>query len=396
MKNVSKPISRRRFHTLAGSSLALSAASAWGDPPQSGSSGPTKAGGELSASSVAVRAPAKPAGPIKCMCCDLNWVRYAKPADLIAPAAAQDWAFIDPKEYFDWHREFGNNIMFCQAYTFGGFAFYPTKLGPVAPGPCAELLPRLMELATRANMPFMSYMCVGADLVMSNHRPSWVIPKSRDHAPHGFLAPESQWTDLLCQRVREFLKMFPVDWLLCDWFVYGTLKPDEALVQPAPFVEKPFREICGRPMPKTAAEIAPEEHLKYKREVLARQFRAIRDAVRQTSPNTRICFNVPYWKADEAIWRDHPMVNESDAIFAESDNEDVIQWALRVRKPGQRVITTIFGRTDGVCDPTAWQKWQARGCDFFAYAWGAPPDFRPLPLYHDGLKVVREALRAIK
>jgi hypothetical protein len=60
--------------------------------------------------------------PIKLFCCDLNWVRLDKPVRETPPAAPQDWAFINPQQYFDWHREFGVNVMFCQAYTFGGYA----------------------------------------------------------------------------------------------------------------------------------------------------------------------------------------------------------------------------------------------------------------------------------
>ncbi|MCC6581002.1 MAG: hypothetical protein IT440_11225, partial [Phycisphaeraceae bacterium] len=146
--------------------------------------------------------PGKPEGTIKCFCCDLNWSLVEGSHQ---PATAQDWAFIDSKAYFDWHCELGNNVMFCQAYNFSGFAYYPTKLGPVAPGPGAELVPKLLDMARQVKMPFVSYFCVGADLVMSNHRAGWVVPGSRDIAGWGFLAPESQWTELLCSRVREFL-----------------------------------------------------------------------------------------------------------------------------------------------------------------------------------------------
>jgi len=39
----------------------------------------------------------------------------------------------------------------------------------------------------------------------------------------------------------------------------------------------------------------------------------------------------------------------------------------------------IVGRPGdkGVCDPNSWKKWYEAGCDFFAYAHGIPPDFRP-------------------
>jgi hypothetical protein len=209
--------------------------------------------------------------PIKLFCCDLNWVRLDKPVRETPPAAPQDWAFISRQQHFDWHKEFGVNVMFCQAYTFGGYAFYPTKHGPVAPEPGANLFPTLFKLSRKAHMPFHSYFCVGADLTMSNMRNSWVIPTSRNYGWWGFLAPESPWTDLLCARVEEFLRLY-------------------------------------------------------------------------------VYFNVPYRKPAEELWVNHPMLNKSDMLLAES-SDVVVPWLLSIRKPHQRVMTTIVGRQDGVSDP---------------------------------------------
>jgi len=283
--------------------------------------------------------------PVKLMHCDLNWI-------VGGPAAPHDWAFVDPEEYFRWHMEFGTNVMYCQAYLFGGTALYPTRLGPVAPGPGRDLFPRLYALARRAGVPVWSYFCVGADLVMSSHRSHWVVPGSGQRPtgqegcifPYGFLAPESAWTDLLCARVREFLGAFPVDWLLFDWFGYGGLQPDRDPVMPAEYAKAPFERIVGRPMPARAEEITPEEQLHYKRQVLAEQFHRLRDAVRESSPATRILFNVPYWEPAEAVWVDHPMLRESDGLFAECSRREVVDWLLSIRRPEQRVMTTIIGR----------------------------------------------------
>ena len=230
---------------------------------------------------------------------------------------------------------------------------------------------------------------------MSNLRDHWTVPTSRKYASHGFLAPESPWTDLLCGRIHEFLSQYPVDWLLLDWFVYGSLRPDFPL-QPAWFVEKPFEEIMGKKLPNCAEDITPEESLRYRREILARQFHRIRDVVRETSPQTKIAFNVPYWEAREPLWIDHPMLNESDGLFAECSKEDVVNWLLEIRRPGQRVMTTVIGRLDeGQCDADSWRKWHARGCDLFGYAWGTPPDFRPHVSYAEELAVIRQAFAAI-
>jgi hypothetical protein len=330
--------------------------------------------------------------PIKLFCCDLNWVRLDKPVRGTPPAAPQDWAFVNPQEYFDWHKEFGGNVMFCQAYTFGGYAFYPSRLGPVAPGPGANLFPELFKLSRKAQMPFHSYFCVGADLIMSNMRNDWVVPTSRNYDWWGFLAPESPWTDLLCARVEEFLRLYPVDWIVFDWFVYGNLQSNNLPVQPAWFVKAPFREIIGRDMPDEAAKITPEESIKYKREVLARQFYRIREAVHRGNRETKVYFNVPYRKPAEELWVNHPMLNESDMLLAES-SDTVVPWLLSIRKPHQRVMTTIVGRQDGVSDPNTWKKWFNAGCDFFGYAWGTPPDFRPHPDYAAAVEVVRKAYK---
>ena len=47
---------------------------------------------------------------------------------------------------------------------------------------------------------------------------------------------------------------------------------------------------------------------------------------------------------------DHPMLKESDGLFAES-SDDVVGWLLEVRQPSQRVMTTIIGRSGGLSDP---------------------------------------------
>ena len=334
---------------------------------------------------------------IKCFCCNLNWTKFDRPVASIQPAMATDWARVDAKEYFDWHVDFGNNVMFCQAYLFGGTALYPTKLGPMAPGKGAQLLPELYARSRAAKMPFVSYFYVGTDLTVAVRRPDWIVPTSYQCAPHGFLAPESPWTELLCERIAEFLNEYPVEWLLFDWFVYGSLHTDDFQVQPAWFVKQPFREIIGREMPEKAEDITPEENLRYKREILARQFLAIQKTVRSASPGTKIMFNIPYWKPKEAIWSDHLMMNESDGLFAECSREDVLGWLLNVRKPNQRVMTTIIGRGDdkGECVPDTWRTWHDRGLDFFGYAWATPPDFRPHPAYQHDLDIVRRAFKEI-
>jgi hypothetical protein len=332
--------------------------------------------------------------PIKLFCCDLNWIARKEPQVAITPALPQDWADLNPEEYFAWHRDFGVNIFFLQGYSWCGYAFYPTKLGPVAPGPGRDLFPKLFKMAQKAGLPFCGYFCIGMDLVMSNLRNEWVVPTSRNYTAQGLLAPESPWTDLLCARITEFLRLYPVEWINFDCFNYGKYNSNDFPVQPSPFVKEPFKEIIGRDMPEKASEITPEEGLKYKREIMARQFYRIREAMHKGNPGTRANFNVPFFKPAEPMWVNHPMLNECDQLIAESSDE-VVGWLLKIRKPHQRVMTTIIGRPGdkGVCDPNTWKKWYAAGCDFFGYAHGIPPDFRPHPALQAEVEIVRTAYR---
>ena len=113
---------------------------------------------------------------IKCFCCDLNWARFDRPFPSTTAAMASDWHAVDAKEYFDWHVEFGCNVIFCQAYLFGGTALYPSRLGPLAPSNGSTLLPRLYEMSRDAKMPFVSYFCAGADLTVAGW---WVSRQKR-------------------------------------------------------------------------------------------------------------------------------------------------------------------------------------------------------------------------
>ncbi len=334
--------------------------------------------------------------PIKVFCCDLNFTTPKGSKVVMIPAMPQDWAYINPEEYFAWHRDLGVNIFFLQGYSYCGYAYYPTKLGPLAPGPGSELFPRLFKLAEKAGMPFCSYFSVGMDLIMSNIRFDWLVPTSRKYVEMGLLAPESPWTDLLCARITEFLRRYPVEWINFDCFNYGKYNSNDFAVQPSPFVKGPFKEIIGRDMPEKASDITPEESLRYKREIMARQFYRIREAMHKGNPGTKANFNVPFFKPAEPMWVDHPMLNECDQLVSES-TDDIVDWLLKIRMPHQRVMTVIVGRPDekGLCDPNSWRKWYEKGCDFFGYAHGTPPDFHPHPSLRAQVEVLRNAYHAM-
>ena len=358
--------------------------------------------GQLGASALAttVGAAQPKHEPILVFNCDFNWARYSKskryPNGHMRPALPDDWAEVDAKKYFDYHVEFGNNVTYCQAYCQSGFALYDSKLGPVGKGKSATLFPDLYKLSRDASMPVWSYMNCNTDLFVSKEHPEWLIPGTiKESWGHGgFIGPETPYVDIVCRRIEEFLRQWPVDWLLLDWFAYGPLVENGGPVQPTEFVKKPFRRIIGRPIPDKAEHITAEENLLYKRTVLAEQFAKLQAAVKSASPETKIIFNVPYHRPGEELWIDHPMLNESDGLFAESSDE-VVSWLLEVRKPNQRVMTTVIGRGDGLSQPDTWKKWYDKGCDFFGYAHGTPPSYLPVKEFDKDLATTRKAFQTM-
>jgi hypothetical protein len=346
--------------------------------------------------------------PIRLFTIDLNFARVADPDDHVVMSTAADWRDLDVDRYVHWAVRHGATMVSAQAWAVGGYAFYDSRLGPRAVGRAGSLLPEAIELAGRLGLPVQSYVTASVDPAIANSRRHWLVPGSRDVVilgdpfPHGFLAPESPWTDLLCDRVAEALGAHPVDWLLIDWFCYGTLTNDLPLVA-TPYARPLFRELFGRPMPDDPAAIRADEAVAYRREALARQFHRLRDTVRETSPRTRLIFNVPYFAPAEPTWVDHPMLLESDGLFAETSRPEIVDWLLTLRRPDQRVWVTIHGRPDDLVDGEAiawsdrstWRHWADRGCDLVAWAWGIPTDARVHPVERPAIREVTDAFQRL-
>ena len=143
---------------------------------------------------------------------DFNWslCEYAPGRFQHTASGPMDWAYIDPVEYVDWHEQHGNTAVLCQAYTQPGTALYPSRFGPVAPGPGSDLCLRIAEETDRRGMQFWSYFSVGCEVMHASVRPHWCVPGSQKLAAYAdFFAPETPWTDLLCARIDEFLRQCP-------------------------------------------------------------------------------------------------------------------------------------------------------------------------------------------
>jgi hypothetical protein len=91
------------------------------------------------------------------------------------------------------------------------------------------------------------------------------------------------------------------------------------------------------------------------------------------------------------------MVRESDGIFSECTDPSIMEWVLSILGSHQRPMTNLRGQAGkGLeADPSSWRHWLRKGCDFFGYAWGTPPDFPPHPKFADDVAVVREAFQKI-
>ena len=123
-----KEINRRKFLEKAGMVSAGVAATLGGSPLGI----PPLQATEQSRISLLPNAADLPSRgkPIKLFCCDLNFVARNEPKFSVTPAQAQDWAYLDPKEYFAWHRDFGVNIFFLQGYSWCGLRLLSHQAWP--------------------------------------------------------------------------------------------------------------------------------------------------------------------------------------------------------------------------------------------------------------------------
>ena len=70
--------------------------------------------------------------PVLLFNCDFNWARWPaseeRPQGKVRPSMPEDWSEVDAGEYFDWHRRFGNNVTYCQAYCSSVGKVVPSRL----------------------------------------------------------------------------------------------------------------------------------------------------------------------------------------------------------------------------------------------------------------------------
>ncbi len=327
---------------------------------------------------------------LKLMMFDFNWKMHdPAPESSFWLAAAEDWAYVDPVAYVDWHEDFGNNAVFLQAYNHVGYAYYPTKLGAWAPGPGTQLFPRVYELARQRRLPVVSYFNVGTDYLLVNCS-NWRIPDFAHQSQFGMLGPESPWSEYVAQRIAEFLTDYPVDVLFLDWCDYGAPGHGHKYpVQPSWYARPVFKEIIGREMPDKAEDIAPAEGLQYKREILARHFRKLMTVIRRTSPQTKAYFTPPYHIPNDPLWTDHPLMLESDGLLAEYSRPDTMDWLLAARQPHQAMIATPMACGYELSREAMHELWN-KGCGLCGYFWGCPPKLEPHVTFRKQLAVVKE------
>lgn len=324
---------------------------------------------------------------------DINWSRHGDGTQ-IGMVPPHTYADMDLQAYLDYHFRFDVTEFWMPTSNWAGYAYYPTRLNCVAPGMLGDLFPRVLDACRERGLRCWGYFCVGADLLIASTEPSWRLPPTGEHdMPWPMLAPDSPWIDLVEQRIVEFLQRYDVDSIMLDWFVYGALagKGEGYVVPKTQWSAPRFEALLGRPMPDDPAEITPEENLAYKRHVLGENARRLARTIRAVKPDVEVVFNLPYHRADDPMWVDHPVLEVSDLLFAESSDPEVVNWLLKVRRPEQRVMCMIHGRLEeGFCFPELGLDWAEKGCDLFATTHPETPHVRHHPIHEKSLEQVKQ------
>ena len=259
-------ISRRRFHALAGSALAATAASALAQPPQV----PPKADrkGIDSSSSGRPERVSRIRDVWGNMVTDLNFRKHPYGAS----TSSEDFPRLTAETLCNWYKSINSTIAWCWIKFQSGHASFPSKVLPRMKNLSPDFFPRFCELCRAEGMYTLGYTCGGSDVDAFQKHPEWFKEFGMSYA-----CLNAPFWDREFESVREALKLFP-----CDGLFYDMVH----------FSGKCGCEFCRAAYKKFYGEKWPGSHLSQFRfdtfkHWTERATRAARDIV----PNIEVCVN---------------------------------------------------------------------------------------------------------
>ncbi|MCP5111910.1 MAG: hypothetical protein GY953_13865 [bacterium] len=279
---------------------------------------------------------------IKAFCIDFNWLfdqqegwpnRFAKPGH---------WAAASPAEHVAWYEGLGANVIQTFAVSCNGHAWYKNGFVPPQPGLRHDFLTEVVKLGHRKGMMVMAYFCAGANSKWAQDHPdlSYGMPSTL-HIPY-----TDEYLDYLSRSIEDAVRKTGIDGFMIDW-VWNP-KPELRQQGWIDSEKKLYEQLTGNAFPRKGAP-AKEQTLKYERAAIARCWKTVHSAAKDTNPDSVIwlsCNNIT-----EPTVAGSAMLREVDWLMNESYREDYLEAGRDMRGSKTRLLQCLVG----------WAEHNARG-----------------------------------
>lgn len=233
---------------------------------------------------VAARAaPEAPLDEIKAYCLDFNWgsgeVEGEKKINNWARPG--EWADADPAQHVAWYKALGANVIQTFVVSCNGYAWYKNGVVPEQPGLKHDFLPEVVRLGHKEGMRVFGYFCAGANSRWAKEHPEQSYGRSStQHIPY-----TDEYLTYLDKAIRDAVAKTGLDGFMVDWLFQpnrGATKGKWLDCEKRLYAQLMVQEFPGED------KLTKEQEIEYGRKAIARAWRTIHSAAKETNPKCLI------------------------------------------------------------------------------------------------------------
>lgn len=333
-----------------------------------------------------------PSNVIKAFSIDLNSDALGQPS---APGL---FAHVNAEEHVKWCRDLGANAIQTFCVSLNGYAWYRSKVAPVAPGMNGDFLNEQIELAHRQDMEVHGYFCLAGNAWYQCHNREETSSVDRRKA----IPLTAKYVDYFCRMIEEAVRENDLDGILIDWF-----EEIEPIWIPAE--KQLFTEIMGKAFPEKPlvddrldlkydwfGELSAPRYfsedviLDFRKRATLNAWNRISAVVRKANPACKLWLNVPFHEPEEPMWVDSPILKEVDMMLTERCDTRIADWLDR-ETGGKPVLVNLGGLGKYSC--SSWEEIIDKGYHLFAFCKADPLTTLPDLERAGNLGQVRSAFR---
>ncbi len=232
---------------------------------------------------VARAVPEASVDAIKAYCIDFNWGTGEAEGEkrINNWALPGEWAEADPAQHVAWYKALGANVVQTFVVSCNGYAWYKNGVVPEQPGLKYDFLPEVVRLGHKEGMRVFGYFCAGANSRWAKENPELSYGRSStQHIPY-----TDAYLSYLDKAIRDAVRKTKMDGFMVDWLFQpnrGAMKGKWLDCEKKLYVQLMSQEFPGED------KLTKEQDVEYGRKAIARAWRTIHTAAKETNPNCLI------------------------------------------------------------------------------------------------------------